>query len=153
MGYHRHVDFFGPSTMRALHSFLFGLIVGVSGVLLAGCGGRGDQRTSQVAGGVTYQGKPVPAGSILFSPAAPGGGPAGYADIVEGRYNTAETGKGVSGGAYSVVISGFDGNAAPDDEMPLGRQLFPEYATTLEIARDSDVVHDFAVPSRGRSSR
>jgi hypothetical protein len=110
-----------------------------------GCGGGSDGRTANISGTVTFNGSPVTVGTIQFRPAATDGGPAGYADIVDGQYDTSVTGKGVSGGSYVVLINGFDGNANPDAELPFGQPLFPEFKTTADIAEGEDVTQDFAV--------
>jgi len=119
--------------------------IGAALITTVGCGGGGDQRASNISGTVTYNGSPVPAGNIQFSPASTGGGPAGYADIVDGKYDTAETGKGVDGGTYNVLITGFNGDAKPDEELPLGEPLFPEFTTTVDIAKGESVTQDFTV--------
>jgi hypothetical protein len=113
--------------------------------MVFGCGGESDGRSSNVSGSVTYNGAPVAVGTIQFRPASTEGGPAGYADIVDGKYDTTATGKGVAGGSYIVVINGFDGNANPDAELPFGEPLFPEFETKVDIAEGEDVTQDFTV--------
>src|SRR3954451_39588 len=51
----------------------FLMILGVSSLALAGCGGAGDQFAREpVSGAVTLDGKPLPAGMVTFTPV---GGP------------------------------------------------------------------------------
>lgn len=112
-----------------------------------GCGGGGgDKRASNVVGTVTYKGAPVPRGSIQFRPVTVNGGPAGFADIVDGMYDTSQSGKGVDGGKYDVLIIGYDGNANPAAELPMGEPLFSEYKVTVDIAEGQKVTQDFDVP-------
>ena len=74
-------------------------------LLLAGCGGPSRPATVPVSGRVTYQGKPVPLGQIVFYPAK--GRPAMGAIGADGSYRltTFETaGDGATPGRYRVTI-------------------------------------------------
>src|SRR5262245_42781050 len=86
---------------------------------LAGC--AKEEKLYRVSGVVTYDGKPIAKGLIFFDPRADG--PQGFANIVNGNYDTAQQGKGVQGGAYDVRVNGFDGKEA--NEAPFGQALFP----------------------------
>ena len=66
-----------------------------------------EEKLYRVSGVVTYDGKPIAKGLIFFDPQA--GGPQGFANILEGKYDTKQ-GKGVRGGAYNIRVNGFDGN-------------------------------------------
>lgn len=122
---------------------------------LVGCG-RGD-RLYRVSGRVTFAGKPVPAGQIYFLPDSRLGnrGPAGYATIRDGAYDThrSPTGRGVLGGPYQIRIEGHDGQPAPDAaEPPMDRivetrsqMLFRDYLVTADFD-EADSVRDFDVP-------
>ena len=71
----------------------------ISGSLaLVGCGGAVESGPPRfrLSGKVTFDGKPVPAGTIYFEPAT---GPAGSAQIKDGQYDTAN---GMAGGADPV---------------------------------------------------
>lgn len=72
-------------------------------------------------------------------------GPAGYATIENGRYNTARSGRGVVGGPHRVIISGFDGMADPSGELPHGAPLFPDYHTTSDLPTGNTTL-DFTIP-------
>ncbi|MEZ6089761.1 MAG: hypothetical protein R3C05_17380 [Pirellulaceae bacterium] len=101
-----------------------------------------DPRSNQINGTVTFKGAPVPYGDIRFIPQS---GPAGYATIVNGKFDTAvEGGKGVVLGKHRVVINGFDGVAKPDAELPHGEPLFPEFQAEADIAAGGST-HDFDV--------
>lgn len=75
---------------------------------VAGCG---DSSKSRVSGTVTFQGKPIPKGKIYFTPDAKKSntGPTGYADIVNGSYDTGSKGSMPSPtGAVVVRVEGFE---------------------------------------------
>lgn len=117
-----------------------------------GCGG-GDSGPPRfdISGTVTYNGQPVPVGSIQFLPDASKGnsGPAGYATITDGKFNTSSGGKGVaSEGTYQVTITGFSQvqqtTPDPDAEVP-DYSLFPEYRATVDLSKSSST-QDFVVP-------
>ena len=103
-------------------------VLAVAVAAVAGCGG--EEKLYTVSGTVTYNGNPIPKGLIFFDPDATkgGSGTQGFASILDGKFTTAEKGKGVKGGAYSIRVSGFDGKEA--NEAPFGQALFPEYSMT-----------------------
>src|SRR5712672_3179672 len=105
---------------------------------LAGC--TGEEKLHRVSGAVNYDGKPIPKGLIFFDPQAEG--PQGFANIVSGKYDTAQQGKGVRGGAYNVRVNGFDGKEA--NEAPFGQALFPEYTGTKDLPKE-DSTYDLDV--------
>ncbi len=108
-------------------SLLLGLVIG------SGCG-PAEEKLHRVSGTVTHEGKPIPKGLIFFDPRSDG--PQGFANIVNGSYDTSLEGKGVRGGAYDVRVNGFDGKEAP--EAPFGQALFPEHTGATELpAEDS----------------
>ncbi len=123
-------------------------------ILFVGCGqgGSGPQR-AELKGTVTYADAPVPFGSIRFVPDTAKGndGPAGYATILDGKYDTAEEGKGVVGnGAYQVVIVGFSeprpAQIDPDVPVP-DTSLFPEFRSSVDLSTESGD-QNFVVPVR-----
>jgi hypothetical protein len=116
-------------------------------MLLTGCGEQ--EKIYDVSGTVTYNGKPVAKGLIFFDPDASKGtgGGQGFANIVDGKYNTAEMGQGVRGGAYHVRVNGFDGKEAND--APFGQALFPEYTGTTELPQ-ANSTYDLDVPTKRR---
>jgi len=116
--------------------------------LLAGCG-KGGLQLYDVSGAVTFDGQPVPAGTVLFQPDQSQGcsGPAGLAIIRDGKYDTAgEGGTGVVGGPHLVRIIGLDGKTL-DDMTPEGVPLFPDYTTTVDLPKENST-HDFSVPGK-----
>lgn len=104
--------------------------------LAAGCGG--GEKLYDVSGTVTYDGgKPVPAGMVYFDPdpTRGGSGTQGFANVKDGRYDTAVDGKGVrGGGGYVIRVFGYDGKSA--NEAPLGQPLFPEYEFRKELPKE-----------------
>lgn len=131
-----------------MHVLLRGL--GLTGfmsgfLLVAGCGG--EEKLYQVSGTVTYDGKPIPKGLIFFDPDSMKGttGTQGFANILDGKYDTAEKGKGVRGGTYAIRVNGFDGKEA--NEAPFGQPLFPEYTGSKELPKENST-YDLAIPKR-----
>jgi hypothetical protein len=117
----------------------------VAAALLAvGCGRTGGLARYELSGQVTYGGKPVPGGTIVFEPDASKGnsGPASYATIAAGQYTT-ESGQGTVGGPHLVRIAGTDG--IPKGELPQGRSLFSEYRAAADLPKGTST-QDFAIP-------
>ena len=115
-------------------------------ITCVGCGGSDDPRQYRVSGSVTYSGKPVPTGAVVFEPDVKQGnsGPAGHAPINDGRYDT-RMGQGIVGGPHVVRISGTDGK--PDDLglFPSGAPLFREHVLHIDFP-NQESTHDFEVP-------
>jgi len=120
-------------------SIVAGLALGLAS--FAGC--TKQEKLYRVSGVVTYEGKPIPKGVIHFVPQTDG--PQGFANIWDGKYDTAKEGKGVRGGSYDVRVGGFDGKEA--NEAPFGQALFPEYTGTKELPAE-DSTYDLDVPKR-----
>lgn len=109
---------------------------------IAGCGGTADTFDRHpVSGVVTFDGAPVPRGSVWFEPDASVGNmaPTGFAQIRDGQFQTKPSESPVAG-RYHVRIVGYDGQGTPppeedwdpDREYP-GSRLFSEYTTTIEL--------------------
>ncbi|PQO47566.1 hypothetical protein [Blastopirellula marina] len=116
----------------------------LSAALAFGCGP--STSTTHIHGDVTYNGQPVPAGTIYFEPdtAAGNSGPGSVAIIRNGAYDTSEA-LGVVGGPHIVRIEGYDGIAHGDNLD--GSPLFATYETTTELPMSSSSV-DFDVPKK-----
>lgn len=119
--------------------------------LLTGCGDGGFN----LSGKVTFNGKPIPAGKIYFTPDSSQGndGPTGYATIANGQYDTsAEGSKPVAGGPMIIGIEGFDPAAKVEAQRGdtsgevIVKALFPYYETKKDLPKDSTTV-DFDVPA------
>ena len=118
---------------------------------LAGCGSGGGPARYDLSGKVTYAGKPLPAGYIVFSPDTSQGnkGPGAQADVKDGRYAT-RPGQGTIGGPHVVTISGFDGVAFGEGpaKNPMGKPLFATYQTKADLPKQAGT-RDFSVPAQG----
>lgn len=127
-------------------------------VSAGGCrGGTDPAARVQLSGTAEYDGKPIPAGRIEFLPDVSKGnsGPAGYAEIVNGRYDTARQGKGAVAGPQIAVITGY--SKAPqqqtlsDEELaaqPAGNDvLFHDYQIPIEV-KNGTTTQDFKIPIR-----
>jgi len=113
----------------------------------AGCGRRGPERF-RVSGTVSFAGRPVALGRVIFEPDAARGndGPQGFAPIENGRFDTAAPHcKGAIGGPLVVRIDGFE-TTGGEDAASSGRLLFPTHEEQIELPR-ADVVRDFVVPA------
>jgi hypothetical protein len=132
---------------RCSVAFLFRAALVVLGGLAVGCGGDGNHRLS---GKVTFKGQPVPAGKVYIMPDGAKGntGPAGYANIKDGLYDTAAIGgKGTKGGPVKIAVEGIDptppAGAGPDVTSTV---LFARYETTADLP-DADSTKDIDVPA------
>lgn len=137
---------FGRSTFS--HLSVAGLCFwGVA--FLGGCAGSSDAPPRfSLSGQVTFDGKPVPAGTILFSPDSSQGnqGPGTSTTIEQGAYRTRPQ-KGVIGGPMLVEITGYDGIPIEVDgeKMENGKMLFKPYRTEIDLPHES-FQHDFDIP-------
>ncbi|MBN1910391.1 MAG: hypothetical protein JW818_11670 [Pirellulales bacterium] len=110
---------------RGLFRVLAACPLAIAAATLAGCWG-GDSRCVDLRGEVTWKGKPVPAGYVVFSPDPKKGnsGPQGTAAIIDGKYDTrGANGRPVVRGPVVVTINGFDG-LNPTEDRPRGSRLF-----------------------------
>jgi hypothetical protein len=94
----------------------------------------------RVSGEVTFDGKPVPHGEILFTPDSGKGnsGPQGIAIIQDGLYDTAGTrAPGIAGGATVVQVAGLaDSNG----------KLLCEYQFSIDLPK-ADSTHRIDIPA------
>jgi hypothetical protein len=111
---------------------------------LAGCGESGP-KVYHLSGRVTLAGQPVPVGQIFFDPdlATGNDGPAGFAFIKNGEYDTRLDGRAHVGGAHQVRIQAFDGK--PGAELPMGKMMVPEFTTAADLPKENGK-QDFNVP-------
>jgi len=96
---------------------------------VAGCLGDQGPKRYRVSGEITYGGKPVPHGEIVFTPDSGQGnsGPQGIAIIQDGLYDTAGTrAPGVAGGPTVVQVAALaDSNG----------KLLCEYQFTIDLPK------------------
>jgi hypothetical protein len=113
----------------------------VASLATIGCGRSDGPQRYRVSGAVTFDGKPVPRGTVTLEPDRSQGnrGPAGYADIIDGRYKTH---LGAVGGPHVVKIVEAKMTTSESEKS----ELFSEYTTTHDLPRKNCVV-DFNVPA------
>jgi len=115
-------------------------------LLLFGCGP--STSTIHIHGVVTYDGRPIPTGTIYFEPDMKAGnsGPGSLAIITNSKYDTSAA-LGVVGGPHVIRIEGYDGIAHGDNLD--GKPLFPAYETTAELPTRTSAI-DFDVPKKAK---
>jgi len=103
---------------------------------LVGCGGGTGPNTFELKGKVTYDGKPVPMGTVSLSPDTGNQGPGASAGVKDGEFTT-EDGRGHVGGAYKILVTGYDGVPVEGGEGPdpNGTQLFAPYEMTVDLPK------------------
>jgi len=119
-------------------------------VCALGCGS--GERRYHLSGQITYKGKPVPSGYLIFEPDTSkgnSGGP-GTCKIIEGKYDTrSENGTGILGGPHLVRIRGFDavvtGQGSGTREVVMPNSLFEEYVFNEDLPKQNGT-KDFDVP-------
>lgn len=125
----------------------FGWFIIAAAVMAGGCGDGGGYR---VTGTVVFRGQPVPAGTIYFHPNKAAGieGPSGFAQIVNGAFDTASgRGRAAIAGLHDVEISGYE-PATPSVDNPEGggKSLFVGFRQGIELPAAASR-HDFVVPN------
>ena len=140
---------------------VLGAVLLVAGTM--GCGGGADHLpTANVTGKVTFDGRPLPSGSLLFVP--DGGGPTAEANInPDGSYTlgTYYMNDGAILGKFKVMITAFTqpkgGTGLPEDAIngnTASVSLIPEIYGDLEksgltaTVEDKDNVIDFPLVKR-----
>ena len=124
----------------------------LAAVISSGCGPRDRYALS---GSVTFDGKPIPAGTITFVPFGAGkpGRTAAFCEIKAGKYDT-KTGRNPGSGPHRVMISGCDGVPYQSqmgeivENHPMGKQLFPTHLVEIDVPEKNGMVFDFAVPAK-----
>ena len=136
----------GATLARSACVFLLATLVST------GCGPRDRYALS---GSVTFDGKPIPAGTITFVPFGAGkpGRTAAFCEIKAGKYDT-KTGRNPGSGPHRVMISGCDGVPYQSqmgeivENHPMGKQLFPTHLVEIDVPEENGSVFDFAVPAK-----
>jgi len=122
--------------------------------LAIGCQSEVDRQ--DVSGTVTFAGKPVAYGRIMFIPATQAKlAPTGEAEIIDGHFDTSlPGGKGVVPGPHRVRISGYQQRPmdAPDDEtLPSLSEppIFDGYVTEVDLKAGEN---NFEVPESAKGT-
>ncbi|MGO8753432.1 MAG: hypothetical protein ACLQNE_46440 [Thermoguttaceae bacterium] len=105
-------------------------------IVVAGCGSS-DPRKYRVSGTVTYDGKPVPQGTVFFVPdaAKDNHGPGAQAVIKDGAYQTER--RAVVGGPYVITVAGRDA---------AGKPLFTGHSEKVDLPKGS-ATQDIKIPA------
>src|SRR5438105_3342184 len=101
-----------------MRHILLGKILLLAGLLLlaSGCGASGSKKA--VSGKVTFDGKPLEAGMIVFTPTDPNVKAVGGAPIVNGTYSIPGGEKGLEVGKYKVEITSSDTSKVKVEDAP-----------------------------------
>jgi len=123
------------------------LLLGFFSLALAsGCGQVANDGPDRfhVSGSVTFDGRPVPRGTIVFEPDAAAGnqGPQGYATIQDGKFDTKNEGKGVVAGQHKVRLDGQESSGTGESV----KVLFENYQQSTDLSRESPNL-DYQVPA------
>lgn len=118
-------------------------------LLLAGCADKGP-KTASVRGTITYHGKRVPQGTVMFQPVD---GPAATGNIRDGVYvlKTFVSGDGAVLGAHKVTVIALEDQSGrlPEDRSPLPPAIvplkysFPDQSGLTALVEDRLNVVDF----------
>ena len=113
-------------------------------IFLAGCSGNDGPKRFDVSGTVTFDNKPAPAGSIIFTPDKSKGnsGPQGTAKIINGHYDTAQQGRGIVGGPHEVLIIVTNGDDRSEDAELNGP--LSEYTEQFDFPKETSE-HNFTI--------
>lgn len=104
-----------------------------------------ELETDSVHGRVTFKGKPVPTGMIIFS-ADPGGGftgSDGHAPIYDGVYDTVVGGYRTRGGK---LVARIEGRGMPSPDAAQGPLLFSNYDVPVDVPKGRFALN-FDVPA------
>lgn len=127
------------------------LLPTVLAIGLAGCGGgESGPPLHSLSGAATFDGQPIPAGRISFTPdaAASNEGPGSGAAIADGRYETPSD-AGIVSGPHVIVVEGYDGVPVESSEGGTderGTPLFPAYEMRADLPEGGGTL-DIEVPA------
>jgi hypothetical protein len=101
--------------------------------LAAGCRPQEPTRY-EVHGRVTFDGKPIPLGKIVFSsnPSAGFTGVDGWAPISDGAFDTDSGGYKTAGGN---LVARLEGRGPPSERFPEGKPLFSNYDVPVVVPK------------------
>jgi len=124
---------------------LLGSIVSLSfALIVTGCGG-GTPPMSQLSGTVTFKGKPIPAGNVMFTPdVSVAGGQIRMFMVKDGLYDSSkDPSPGLKAGQYEVTIMGYDGKQITNFFQ--GKQIFNSVKEEMTVQQGASK-KDFNVP-------
>jgi hypothetical protein len=118
------------------HCIALGLFV----LVTLGCNDAGPKRT-RLAGEAKYDGQPIVYGDIVFTPDGASSGAQGFANIRDGKFDTAGTGgKGIAGGPTIIRVTGFSKE---------GGKLLCEYEYKADLPAAGSTSFMIEVPAKG----
>jgi hypothetical protein len=128
-----------------MRSMMVMILLGVVVVGLVGCTSGDGQTRFRVSGDATFDGKPIPFGDVLFTPngAKKNSGAQGIATIRDGKFDTAQGGKGVGGGPMIVRVTGLSAQ---------GGQLLCEYEYEADLPQQ-DSAQKIDVPAKAGAKK
>jgi hypothetical protein len=107
-----------------------------------GCGGDGLDR-QRIQGTVTFEGKPVEVGAVLFEPTQSVGtlAPTAYLRVQDGKFDTGD--EGPIPGKYKVIVGGYDlaQKQVDSDGVTHTAQLFNDYTFEVEVPPPGNTLH------------
>lgn len=119
----------------------------------SGCSDRGPKRY-RISGTVTYDGKPVPIGTVMFEPDSSKGnsGAAGLTAIKDGKFDSEADGVGFIGGPHRITVQAFDGKVVNEEYEPFGTALDGGdlYVESFDLP-EGDATLDIEMTERGSS--
>lgn len=120
--------------------------------VVGGCSKPTIPAVFEVSGSVTFAGKPIPAGRVVFEPDTSRGatGMVSIADITDGHYVTRPD-RGFAGGPCRVTIYGSDGTLPAENPADHDDALFPPWQTDVNLPQEP-CQRDFAVPANTRAA-
>ena len=100
---------------------------------------------SQLSGTVTFKGKPIPAGNVMFTPdVSVVGGQIRMFMVKDGLYDSSkDPSPGLKAGQYEVTIMGYDGKQIPNFFQ--GKQIFNSVSEAMTVQQGASK-KDFNVP-------
>ena len=127
-----------------MKSIIGSIVLLSSAMMLTGCGGGGPPM-SQVSGTVTFKGKPIPAGNVMFTPdVSVAGGQVRMFMVTEGAYDSSkDPSPGLKPGNYEVTVLGYDGKRIPNYFQ--GKQIFNSVKEQMTVPQGASK-KDFEVP-------
>jgi hypothetical protein len=129
--------------MNILLRILLTVILVIGNVLfITGCGGT---KTYPLTGKVTFDGKPIPRGTVTFLPKTNQTNTGSYsmAIVKDGNFKIEKGKLGLIEGTYAVIVTGMDGIA--EEFHPEGLPLFADYRTEF-VFNEGMLQFDIEVP-------
>jgi hypothetical protein len=123
------------------------MLLAMASLIPAGCGGDQLERY-RIRGTVTFEGRPVQTGGIIFEPTESVGkvAPTAYLRVQDGKFDAGD--EGPVAGKYNVIVGGTDPSRTLVDNEGIAQpaKLFEEYRFEVEIPPPNDTL-DVEVPA------